>query len=158
MTCNQIKLPFLLPTLSSLSPIPHSLLLPLTHSLSFSHPLSFPSIPRPLCFTLSLLISPSALSYMLNFSSPFYLAWKIFTFNLSLKTFYSVSENHPLYFLSSKQGQYFFFNRHSGNSLLTVDTLMTWMFFSTFQNIKGCTLKALRGCHKVKVIYYGILQ
>lgn len=92
MTCDQIKLPFLLPTLSSLSPIPHSLLLPLTHSLSFSHPLSFPSIPRPLCFTLSLLISPSALSYMLNFSSPFYLAWKIFTFNLPLKTFYSVSE------------------------------------------------------------------
>lgn len=158
MTCDQIKLPFLLPTLSSLSPIPHSLLLPLTHSLSFSHPLSFPSIPRPLCFTLSLLISPSALSYMLNFSSPFYLAWKIFTFNLPLKTFYSVSEKIiPCIFCQVSKDSLFFL-RHSGNSLLTVDTLMTWMFFSTFQNIKGCTLKALRGSHKVKVIYYGILQ
>ena len=110
MTCDQIKLPFLLPTLSSLSPIPHSLLLPLTHSLSFSHPLSFPSIPRPLCFTLSLLISPSALSYMLNFSSPFYLAWKIFTFNLPLKTFYSVSEKIiPCIFCQVSKDSLFFF-------------------------------------------------
>ena len=43
MTCKQIKLPSFLPILPSSSPIPHSLLLPLTHSLPFSHPLSFPS-------------------------------------------------------------------------------------------------------------------
>ena len=55
-TCNQIKLPFILLTLPSSSPIPQSLLLPLTHSLSFSLLLSFPSIPWPLCFPHSLLI------------------------------------------------------------------------------------------------------
>ena len=37
-TCNQIKLPLILPTLPSSSPIPQSLLLPLTHFLFLSPP------------------------------------------------------------------------------------------------------------------------
>ena len=77
--------------LPSSSPIPHSRSSPFpnTCSLSFSHPLSFPSLPWPLCFTHFLLISPSGLSYMLNFSCPFYLKCKMFKFNLALKHFYT---------------------------------------------------------------------
>ena len=88
MICKQIKLPSLLPILPSLSPIPHSPLLPLTHS----HPSSvfltpLTSLPWPLCFTNSLLISPSGLSYMLNFSCPFILNAKSLSSILHLNIF-----------------------------------------------------------------------
>ena len=107
LTCKEIKLPSFLLILPSSSPIPHSLLLPLTRPLSFSHPLA--SLPYPpLCFTHSLLISSSGLSHMLNFSCPLYLKCRIFNFNLALTIFIQISENIPCVFCHSSKDRVFF--------------------------------------------------
>ena len=110
MTCKQIKLQSLLPILPSLSPIPHSPLLPLTHSLPSSLSLTpLTSLPWPLCFTHSLLISPSGLSYMLNFSCPFILNAKSLSSILHLNIF---KTSLVFSVIQARIGS-FFHNRHS---------------------------------------------
>ena len=83
------------------------LLLSLIPALSLSlTPLA--SLPWPLCFTHFLLISPSGLSYILNFSCPFYLKCKMFKLNLALKHFIQIFENTPCVFCHSNKERVFF--------------------------------------------------
>ena len=108
LTCKEIKLPSFLLILPSSSPIPHSLLLPLTHPLSFSHPLA--SLPYPpLCFTAfpfsfllqafpTCLISP--VHFILNAESLISIS--------HLTIFIQISENIPCVFCHSSEDRVFF--------------------------------------------------
>ena len=117
LTCKEIKLPSFLLILSSSSPIPHSLLLPLTRP-ALTPQLPFPTLPSvlPIPFSFLLQAFPTCLISPVHF-----ILNAEYLISIShLTIFIQISENIPCVSVIQARTGSFFHTRHSGLRFLCI--------------------------------------